>query len=93
MEILIWFLFPQFLLKISTYSHQIMSIIIITIIGLFKCIKNIYEEEKFLYREFLLEISIYIGNGIFYGYISGLMEYKLFSVLNVVMYLDLLKLF
>ena len=79
MEILIWFLFPQFLLKISTYSHQIMSIIIITIIGLFKCIKNIYEEEKFLYREFLLEISIYIGNGIFYGYISGLMEYKLFS--------------
>ena len=79
LEILLWFLLPQFLLKISNYSHQIMAIIFITIIGIIKSIKNIYEEKTFFYREFLIEIFIYIGNGILYGYIYGLMEYKLFS--------------
>lgn len=79
MEFLIWFFFPKFLLKTANYNHQLLSIIIITVIGIIKCIKNIYDEEKFLYRELLLETIIYIGNGIFYGYIYGLMEYKLFS--------------
>ena len=78
-EILIWFFFPSIFLKLTFYKHQYTAIIIITIIGLIKTSISSFINKSFDYKTLILEIIIYTLNGIIYGYLKGLMEYKLFS--------------
>ena len=78
-EILIWFFFPSIFLQLIFYKHQYVSIIIITIIGLIKTSISSFVSRNFDYKTLILEIIIYTSNGIIYGYLKGLMEYKLFS--------------
>ena len=78
-EILIWFFFPSIFLKLIFYKHQYISIIIITIIGLIKTSISSFINRSFDYKTLILEVIIYTLNGIIYGYLKGLMEYKLFS--------------
>ena len=78
-EILIWFFFPSIFLKLTFYKHQYTAIIIITIIGLIKTSISSFINKSFDYKTLILEVIIYTLNGIIYGYLKGLMEYKLFS--------------
>ena len=79
MEILIWFLLPSFFLRMNNYIHQKISIIFITIIGIIKITLKNYQNNEVNYKEILLESLIYLINGLYFGYINGLMKFKNFS--------------
>ena len=80
MEILIWFLLPSFFLRMNNYIHQKISIIFITIIGIIKITLKNYQNNEVNYKEILLESLIYLINGLYFGYINGLMKFKNFSI-------------
>ena len=88
-EVLIWFLFSKFALKIKYYKHQWVSFYGIMAIGLFRWI-YIYFSININYNRwnnefyiFLFELFGIVINSICYGYLKGLMEFKFISPFKV----------
>jgi hypothetical protein len=76
--------------KIDFYKHQYISIIIITIFGIYEyVIKIIYYYNNYNFTflsiifDFILQILIGLGDAIYFSYIKGLMNYKFFSPYKV----------
>ena len=75
--------------KNDFYKHQYISIIIITIFGIYEYIikLNHYYNNNYNFLniifDFILQILIGLGDAIFFSYIKGLMNYKFFSPYKV----------
>jgi hypothetical protein len=77
-------LFSNYALKITYYKHQWISFIVVIIIGTIRWIYIqffINENKNMNYQlyAFLFELLRGIFEGIYYGYIKGLMQYKFLS--------------
>ena len=82
LQVLTFFLFCKYILKIRYYKHQLISFIGIMTIGILRWIFIFFfindKSIKELYI-FLIELLLIIIYSIYYGYINGLMEYKFLS--------------
>ena len=82
-------IFSFLIYKIRFYKHQILSVIIIILLGIFRYILKIYHyyyenfEEINLYLQLFLQFIIASIESIVIIYIKGLMEYKFFSPFKV----------
>lgn len=78
-----------FIYKTEFYKHQYISIIIITILGIYQYIikiTNYYKNSSdflTIIFDLVLQILIGIGEAIYFSYIKGLMNYKFFSPYKV----------
>jgi hypothetical protein len=78
-----------FIYKIEFYKHQYISIIIITIFGIYQYIikiNNYYNITSNIFTiiiDLILQILIGLGQAIYFSYIKGLMNYKFFSPYKV----------
>ena len=82
-------MFSIIIFKTHFYKHQYISIIIITILGIYQYIikiKNYYKSTSdflsILY-DLILQILIGLGQAIYFSYIKSLMNYKFFSPYKV----------
>lgn len=78
-----------FIYKTDFYKHQYISIIIITILGIYQYIikiSNYYKNSSdflTIIFDLVLQILIGLGEAIYFSYIKGLMNYKFFSPYKV----------
>ena len=83
-DFLMLFLFSKYALNIRYYRHQIISIIVISFIGAIRCIYiqffiNEGNNKTYELPVFFIKLLEGAFEGIYYGYLKGLMQYKFLS--------------
>jgi hypothetical protein len=83
-EIVLWFFFSKYVLKMPYYRHQYVSVIGVMILRAIKLAHMIFisvKPKNIIYEVYilLLELLSIVIESICFGYLKGLMEYKFWS--------------